>query len=103
MAAIGHAGEHPEGRFFPDTYRFAARHHGPRSAMRWRIARWPRRWTSAWSQRAAELPLADAYEALMLASIVEKETGLASERPRIAGVFVTRLRSGTCACRPIPP
>ena len=44
------------------------------------------------SPRAAALPLANSYEALTLASIVEKETGLASERPRIAGVFVTRLR-----------
>jgi UPF0755 protein len=47
---------------------------------------------AAWSRRAQGLPLADPYAVLTLASIVEKETGLASERPRIAGVFVTRLR-----------
>jgi UPF0755 protein len=47
---------------------------------------------AAWNARAAALPLESAYEALTLASIVEKETGLASERARIAGVFITRLR-----------
>src|SRR5678816_4443764 len=47
---------------------------------------------AAWKARAPALPIKSAYEALTLASIVEKETGLASERARIAGVFVTRLR-----------
>jgi UPF0755 protein len=47
---------------------------------------------ASWARRAQNLPLADPYAVLTLASIVEKETGLASERPRIAGVFVTRLR-----------
>ena len=47
---------------------------------------------AAWNARAAALPINSAYEALTLASIVEKETGLASERARIAGVFITRLR-----------
>src|SRR5262249_12447001 len=48
----------------------------------------------AWRQRAADLPIQSAYEALTLASIVEKETALAAERPRVAGVFVARLRKG---------
>jgi UPF0755 protein len=93
MAAIGHAGEAPEGRFFPDTYRFAAgttdveilklAYAGMRAAL-----------AQAWSMRAADLPLQTAEQALVLASMVEKETGLPAERPRIAGVFTARLRKG---------
>jgi UPF0755 protein len=91
MSAIGHAGEHPEGRFFPDTYRFAG---GTTDLELYALAyrKMAATLEAAWSVRAAALPLANAYEALTLASIVEKETGLASERPRIAGVFTTRLR-----------
>jgi UPF0755 protein len=91
MEAIGHAGEHPEGRFFPDTYRFAA---GTSDRELYSLAyrKLAEALDAAWQSRAAALPLANAYEALTLASIVEKETGLASERPRIAGVFITRLR-----------
>ena len=91
MEAIGHAGVHPEGRFFPDTYRFAA---GTTDRELFVLAyrKMSEALDAAWSRRAPNLPLTDAYEALILASIVEKETGRASERPRIAGVFVTRLR-----------
>jgi UPF0755 protein len=91
MAAIGHAGEHPEGRFFPDTYRFAAGT-TDRDLYALSYRKMSEALESAWAGRSANLPLSDAYAALTLASIVEKETGLASERPRIAGVFVTRLR-----------
>lgn len=93
MERIGSPGVHPEGQFFPDTYRFSG---GTRDldllrkaheALRTRLQ-------AAWDARAEGLPLESAYEALTLASIVEKETGLASERPRIAGVFVRRLRLG---------
>ncbi len=91
MAEIGHAGEHPEGRFFPDTYRFAA---GTTDREIYSLAyrKLAEALETAWNARAANLPLRNAYEALILASIIEKETGLASERPRIGGVFVTRLR-----------
>jgi UPF0755 protein len=91
MADIGHPGEHPEGRFFPDTYRFAA---GTSDHDLYALAyrKMAEALDAAWNSRAADLPLQDSYQALTLASIVEKETGLASERPRIAGVFVTRLR-----------
>jgi len=93
MAALGHPGEFPEGRFFPDTYRFAAKTTDVEilglayNAMQRVLA-------DAWQQRSADLPLQTPYEALTLASIVEKETGLPTERPKIAGVFVTRLRKG---------
>jgi UPF0755 protein len=91
MKAIGHDGEHPEGRFFPDTYRFAE---GTTDRELFVLAyrKMAEALEAAWSRRAQGLPLTDPYAALTLASIVEKETGLASERPRIAGVFVTRLR-----------
>ncbi len=91
MKAIGHEGEHPEGRFFPDTYRFAA---GTTDRDLYALAyrKLSEKLETAWESRAADLPLANSYEALTLASIVEKETGLPSERARIAGVFVTRLR-----------
>jgi UPF0755 protein len=91
MAAIGHEGEHPEGRFFPDTYRFAE---GTTDRDLYVLAyrKMAEALEACWARRAQNLPLADPYAVLTLASIVEKETGLASERPRIAGVFVTRLR-----------
>lgn len=93
MAAIGHAGEFAEGRFFPDTYRFAARTSdveilGKAYAALQKVL------DDAWQQRSTDLPFQTPYEALILASIVEKETGLPAERPRIAGVFVSRLRKG---------
>jgi len=91
MSAIGHAGEHPEGRFYPDTYRFAAGT-TDRDLLALAYRKMAEALDAAWQTRAAALPLENAYEALTLASIVEKETGLASERPRIAGVFITRLR-----------
>jgi UPF0755 protein len=91
MSAIGHPGEHPEGRFFPDTYRFAAGT-TDRELFAMAYRKMAETLEAAWNARAAALPINSAYEALTLASIVEKETGLASERARIAGVFITRLR-----------
>jgi len=93
MALLGHPGEHPEGRFFPDTYHFAA---GTTDLqlLRHAFERMQRILAEAWEQRRENLPLETPYEALILASIVEKETALESERPRIAGVFINRLRRG---------
>jgi UPF0755 protein len=93
MAALGHPGELPEGRFFPDTYRFAS---GTTDVelLKLAYAGMSDALAQAWDQRAADLPLKSPYEALILASMVEKETGLPTERPRIAGVFISRLRKG---------
>jgi UPF0755 protein len=93
MEAIGRGGEHPEGRFFPDTYRFAA---GTTDRALWKLGyeKMAAIVADAWAQRAADLPLKTPYEALILASIIEKETALKTERPQIAGVFVSRMRKG---------
>ena len=93
MAAIGHPGENPEGRFFPDTYRFAA-NTSDAAILEVAYQTMQRALTAAWSGRAAGLPFDAPYQALILASLVEKEAALASERARIAGVFVARLRKG---------
>jgi UPF0755 protein len=93
MEIIGHANELPEGRFFPDTYRFAARTTDT-DILKLAYDSMARTLAQAWEQKRENLPVTTPYEALTLASIVEKETGLASERPRIAGVFTTRLRTG---------
>jgi UPF0755 protein len=91
MAKLGAPGVLPEGMFFPDTYVFAkgasdiAVLERARSAMKKRLE-------SAWAGRAPDLPMTDPYEALILASLVEKETGRASDRTMIAAVFSNRLR-----------
>ena len=92
MQALELEGHH-EGRFFPDTYRFAAGT-TDRNILRLGYAKMQRQLAAAWEQRAPGLPLKSPDEALILASIVEKETGLASERAQVAGVFVSRLRRG---------
>jgi UPF0755 protein len=91
MARLGRPGIHPEGRFFPDTYRFAW---GTTDfdLLKLAHARLEKQLEAAWADRAAGLPLADVNDALILASIVEKESALTAERPRVAGVFVQRLR-----------
>ena len=93
MARIGLAEEHPEGRFFPDTYRFP-RGTSDRELLMQAHRRLQRELEAAWRRRAADLPFDTPYQALILASVVEKETGAADERPLIAGVFVNRLRMG---------
>jgi UPF0755 protein len=90
---IGVPGASPEGWFFPDTYFFAAG--SPDLALLVRAHRLMRqRLDAAWGHRAADSPLQDPYAALILASIVEKETARAADRPLIASVFVNRLRLG---------
>jgi UPF0755 protein len=90
---IGASGERLEGWFFPDTYYFTAG--SPDVALLTRAYRlMQRRLDAAWSRRTADSPLKDAYSALILASIVEKETGRTADRPLIASVFLNRLRLG---------
>jgi UPF0755 protein len=93
MQEMGQPGLPAEGRFAPDTYSYAP---GSTDLQLLRMAFEAQRSTleEAWNGRQPDLPLATADEALVLASIVEKETGLASERHRVAGVFVNRLRKG---------
>jgi UPF0755 protein len=93
MASLGQPDQHPEGRFFPDTYRFAA---GTTDLELYRLGlrQLERELAGAWDQRAADLPVRSPEELLVLASVVEKETGDPAERARIAGVFVSRLRLG---------
>jgi len=93
MAALGHPGENPEGRFFPDTYRFAPGT-SDETLLAMAYERMAAMLAKVWQQRSADLPFETPYQALTLASIVEKETGVAGERARIAGVFVNRLRRG---------
>lgn len=93
MARIGHPGEHPEGLVFPDTYLFP-RGTASIDLVKRAYTRMEAVMNDEWPRRAEGLPFQTPYEALILASIVEKETGLASERPEIAGVFVRRLQKG---------
>ena len=90
---LGRPGVHPEGRFFPDTYTYA-KGSSDLALLRRALHAMDRKLEVAWAQRAADLPLKTPDEALVLASIVEKETGRASDRGQIAGVFVNRLRAG---------
>ena len=93
MKALGHAGQHPEGRFLPETYAWVRgdsdldilgrAHDAMQKAL-----------DAAWASRAPDLPMQSKDEALTLASIVEKETGIAEERPQIAGLFARRLKIG---------
>ncbi|HSD61113.1 MAG TPA: endolytic transglycosylase MltG [Burkholderiales bacterium] len=91
--AVGATEPSLEGLIFPDTYYF------PKGATDLSVLKRAYRGmqqelTAAWSARAPDLPLGNPYEGLILASIVEKETGSAAERPMIAGVFVNRLKRG---------
>lgn len=93
MGELGKPQLHPEGQFFPDTYRFP-RGISDLDLLKIAHRRLESELADRWEQRVRDLPLASAYEALILASIVEKETALERERPLIAGVFVERLRRG---------
>ena len=93
MGKLGRPGVHPEGRFFPDTYTYAKG--SSDLALLKRAARaMDKRLDAAWSMRRADTPLKSPEQALILASIIEKETGKAADRAQIGGVFSNRLRIG---------
>ena len=93
MEKLGKPGVYPEGRFFPDTYTYAKG--ASDLAVLKRAARaMDKRTEAAWALRSADTPLKTPEQALILASIVEKETGKPSDRAQIAGVFTNRLRVG---------
>ncbi len=87
---FGAADFHPEGWLYPETYHYHA-YNKASTLLKHASERMQTQLTLAWQQRAQDLPINSAYEALILASIIEKETGKAQERPVIASVFVNRL------------
>ena len=93
MEKLGRAGVHPEGRFLPETYVYT-RGDSDLDVLRRANEALERALQAAWDARAPDLPLENAEQALVLASIIEKETGIAEERARIGGVFVRRLQRG---------
>jgi len=90
MSRLGYADRHPEGYFYPDTY-FFPKGTTDISFLRRAMVTMERILAKEWHQRDKTIPLKTPYEALILASIVEKESGKKSERQKIAGVFVRRL------------
>ncbi|MBC7991865.1 MAG: endolytic transglycosylase MltG [Rhizobacter sp.] len=93
MTAIGAPGVPAEGRFYPDTYAFS-KGASDLAVLQRAYRTMQRQLDAAWAERAANTPLRSANDALILASIVEKETGAAKDRGLVAGVFVNRLRIG---------
>jgi UPF0755 protein len=94
MAALGAPPElSPEGRFHPDTYAYS-KGSSDLAVLKRAYRAMQKRLDAAWQERTPDTPLRSADDALVLASIVEKETGVGADRGRVAGVFVNRLRAG---------
>lgn len=93
MEKLGHAGVFPEGRFFPDTYRFV-RGMTDAEVLEKAYDRLEEVLAKEWSKRSPDVPYSEPYQALIMASLVEKETGVPQERGQIAGVFVRRMQIG---------
>lgn len=85
--------QHPEGLFFPDTYSYQPGE-SDQDVLQRAYDFMQSKLTELWQKRAKNIEISSPYEALILASIIEKETGLASERPLISGVFMNRLKKG---------
>ena len=93
MAALGKAECHTEGRFYPDTYLVVRGQKDIDLLMR-AYLKMQEELEAAWVQRDPTIPLKTPYEALILASIIERETGVDDERTAISGVFTRRLQKG---------
>jgi UPF0755 protein len=93
MALLGRPGMHPEGRFLPDTY-FIPKSGKASDFLAQALPAMDKALNDAWAKRKTGLPIKTSEELLILASIVEKETGLSAERAQVAGVFVQRLKIG---------
>lgn len=93
MRRLGHPGQHPEGRFLPETYQYTGLD-SDADVLKRAHAAMAKALDAAWKARRADSVLKTPDEMLVLASIVEKETGIAEERPAIAGLFERRLRIG---------
>jgi UPF0755 protein len=93
MNLLGRPGVAPEGRFFPDTYTYS-KGSSDVAVLRRALRAMDKRLAQAWSQRSADAAVKTPDEALVLASIIEKETGKPADRPRISAVFNNRLRVG---------
>ncbi len=93
MQALGRPGQHPEGRFFPDTYTYS-KGSSDLGVLRRAMRAMDQRLALAWNQRTPQAMLRTPDEALIVASIIEKETGRGSDRPLISAVFNNRLRIG---------
>lgn len=93
MTALGKPGLAAEGRFFPDTYTFA-KGSSDLAVLKRALHSMERHLDEVWALRTPDTPLKSKDDALILASIVEKETGRSSDRGQIAGVFINRLRIG---------
>jgi len=93
MQMIGAPGEHPEGRFYPDTY-FVTKGTPDIEVLKRAYRRMQTVLNEEWAKRVDGIPYATPYESLIVASIVEKETARADERPLVAGVFIRRLAKG---------
>ncbi len=93
MQVLGRPGQHPEGRFFPDTYTYS-KGSSDLAVLRRALRAMDQRLAGAWSQRQPDAMVRTPDETLILASIIEKETGRGSDRPLISAVFNNRLRIG---------
>nr|WP_207200309.1 MULTISPECIES: endolytic transglycosylase MltG [unclassified Pseudomonas] len=93
MDKLGHSGIFPEGRFFPDTYSFV-RGMSDAELLKKAYDRLDEVLAKEWDKRSVDAPYTEPYQALIMASLVEKETGVPQERGQIAGVFVRRMAIG---------